>query len=576
MATAMEKWLRSQLGGSDLSDEALAMNVQRARAKREAKDRAKRGLASTTGAKLFDSTRMFAPNAVRYSDAEVEAQVRRTARQLTNAYGSRNSASGMSHSSSTGSRQPLFSAEQIQRMTFERRHESGRSGTRRQALKSRGARKSAATQSQGSRESSRPRRKKAEAALVSHRNQVSAGATDAGRVSAQSHSSAATSGARFAALQASMSRTQNAQRSQEMSGELATRARRVSPSSYRTTGRAGTNFSQAPTSLQESSRHSAESLPLSPVQESARSRARSMSSGSASVPRTPFAALVINDYSASKRTEMTVKCGDVLRIVDTVSSQVWWKAENSAGLQGFVPRGCVVFDESDDGAQIGSMRSVSPYNRPATGSGHSASQRQTRQSRITPTLQRDTRRNGSATSPSSGSRDFDSSARANGDSSALAHSSSISPTNSEPLSRVRSFNGRNTWSQYTSDEGERFWVNDTSGEQVRHRPPRSEVLRKLYINEIWWEEHLDPTTSCTYWYNTNSGATQWGEPDPDNGKPVSPRKVTAPSCIVCMDNPSCIALVPCWHVCLCQNCASNLSQCPQCKLPIRERQRIYI
>ena len=96
------------LGGSDLSDEALAMNVQRARAKREAKDRAKRGLASTTGSKLFDSTRMFALNAVRYSDAEVEAQVRRTARQLTNAYGSRNSASGMSRSSSTGSRQLAF------------------------------------------------------------------------------------------------------------------------------------------------------------------------------------------------------------------------------------------------------------------------------------------------------------------------------------------------------------------------------------------------------------------------------------------------------------------------------------
>uniref|UniRef100_A0A7S3DED6 RING-type domain-containing protein n=1 Tax=Palpitomonas bilix TaxID=652834 RepID=A0A7S3DED6_9EUKA len=46
-------------------------------------------------------------------------------------------------------------------------------------------------------------------------------------------------------------------------------------------------------------------------------------------------------------------------------------------------------------------------------------------------------------------------------------------------------------------------------------------------------------------------------------------------CKVCLDNEKTVLLLPCAHLCLCQECSSQLSLCPICKSDISERKHVY-
>jgi len=48
-------------------------------------------------------------------------------------------------------------------------------------------------------------------------------------------------------------------------------------------------------------------------------------------------------------------------------------------------------------------------------------------------------------------------------------------------------------------------------------------------------------------------------------------------CLVCMDKPLSVALVPCGHVCYCLECAERetVKECPNCRSKVDEMQRIY-
>lgn len=48
------------------------------------------------------------------------------------------------------------------------------------------------------------------------------------------------------------------------------------------------------------------------------------------------------------------------------------------------------------------------------------------------------------------------------------------------------------------------------------------------------------------------------------------------TCVVCMAAPRDTVLVPCKHVCLCHACAQQLHECPVCKTPIAQTERIYL
>ena len=48
------------------------------------------------------------------------------------------------------------------------------------------------------------------------------------------------------------------------------------------------------------------------------------------------------------------------------------------------------------------------------------------------------------------------------------------------------------------------------------------------------------------------------------------------SCIVCMDHPRSVALLPCGHRHFCMTCAEQLSHCASCRSPVVERVQIFL
>ena len=46
-------------------------------------------------------------------------------------------------------------------------------------------------------------------------------------------------------------------------------------------------------------------------------------------------------------------------------------------------------------------------------------------------------------------------------------------------------------------------------------------------------------------------------------------------CVVCMDRAARIAMLPCGHLCCCEDCARGLAQCPVCRTPVQTTQRIF-
>tara|TARA_B110000971_G_C19948614_1_gene472234 strand:+ start:309 stop:830 length:522 start_codon:yes stop_codon:yes gene_type:complete len=58
----------------------------------------------------------------------------------------------------------------------------------------------------------------------------------------------------------------------------------------------------------------------------------------------------------------------------------------------------------------------------------------------------------------------------------------------------------------------------------------------------------------------NADVIPSGEEDTDEGL-----------CVVCVDNPKTVLLMPCKHLCACDSCADMLEECPLCRKPIQGR-----
>ncbi|GAU90270.1 hypothetical protein RvY_02708 [Ramazzottius varieornatus] len=59
-------------------------------------------------------------------------------------------------------------------------------------------------------------------------------------------------------------------------------------------------------------------------------------------------------------------------------------------------------------------------------------------------------------------------------------------------------------------------------------------------------------------------------------EPSKPRGRDEGVCAVCVDEPSCIFLIPCGHVGTCARCAELVNDCPTCRRPIAQRLRAYL
>ena len=50
---------------------------------------------------------------------------------------------------------------------------------------------------------------------------------------------------------------------------------------------------------------------------------------------------------------------------------------------------------------------------------------------------------------------------------------------------------------------------------------------------------------------------------------------TSKPCVCCLHCETSVVFLPCKHLCVCPDCACNVSQCPMCRVPIREKMVIY-
>jgi hypothetical protein len=46
-------------------------------------------------------------------------------------------------------------------------------------------------------------------------------------------------------------------------------------------------------------------------------------------------------------------------------------------------------------------------------------------------------------------------------------------------------------------------------------------------------------------------------------------------CVICMDKSRCVVLFPCKHLCTCEICSANITDCPLCRAKIQSKEKIY-
>jgi hypothetical protein len=84
-----------------------------------------------------------------------------------------------------------------------------------------------------------------------------------------------------------------------------------------------------------------------------------------------------------------------------------------------------------------------------------------------------------------------------------------------------------------------------------------------------------PVTSSSPTVTSTQPSTPLTAPDTP---PVGRAGGEAGTCVVCLASKSCIVLLDCAHVCMCERCAVGVlgSACPMCRAPVRDARRCYL
>jgi hypothetical protein len=100
----------------------------------------------------------------------------------------------------------------------------------------------------------------------------------------------------------------------------------------------------------------------------------------------------------------------------------------------------------------------------------------------------------------------------------------------------------------------------------------------LYRTHFEHTPTAEPTTTNCSDSGSGSGsaATQ-----PDSSlqqqpqQPVPAEAGASQQCVICMDAPKCVVLMPCKHYCACEDCAGLLQQCPLCRKMVIHTLKIF-
>lgn len=47
------------------------------------------------------------------------------------------------------------------------------------------------------------------------------------------------------------------------------------------------------------------------------------------------------------------------------------------------------------------------------------------------------------------------------------------------------------------------------------------------------------------------------------------------NCCICMSKPKSVLLLPCRHLCACEDCSDALQDCPICRVPVAQNIKVY-
>ena len=89
------------------------------------------------------------------------------------------------------------------------------------------------------------------------------------------------------------------------------------------------------------------------------------------------------------------------------------------------------------------------------------------------------------------------------------------------------------------------------------------------------------------WSFSEAALQTWPYPKENSDRPpaTNPDHIPQPSvdpaipagtCVICLDQKSSVACLPCGHMCMCQSCSGNVVKCPMCQQPIQELKKIFI
>ena len=62
----------------------------------------------------------------------------------------------------------------------------------------------------------------------------------------------------------------------------------------------------------------------------------------------------------------------------------------------------------------------------------------------------------------------------------------------------------------------------------------------------------------------------------DSIKNLQKRQLKLDACCVCYGRTKSYAFVPCFHLCVCEECGRKLNRCPMCREPVKTIQKIYV
>jgi len=155
------------------------------------------------------------------------------------------------------------------------------------------------------------------------------------------------------------------------------------------------------------------------------------------------------------------------------------------------------------------------------------------------------------------------------------------------------------WEMQFDQMGRPYFI-DHSNKRTTYFDPRiyPDALKPLPHG---WEMRLDPNGKPIFIdHLSHPKKTTYERPDKQEKKERAPKKETTEgestegstdtptsdgeetkelddenSCIICLENERCVALIPCGHLCLCRECSGTQKKCPVCRTPIQDLLRTY-